>query len=105
MALGTSSNFGNYRGSAKCMIFGHTILSCILHECLHWLLALAFCLVVLLLNWATLQLTGYRLLPPITSTNYFSYLVFWVSLAVISHYIGDDVWRIPFWEMHAWELK
>jgi len=81
------------------MICGYNLLSCTLHELLHWLFALAWCLVVLFLNWVIWRTTTYSILLPISGTNIFWYLGFWVSLSVVSHCIGDDVLPLPFWKV------
>lgn len=77
-------------------IWGIDLAAAWRHECLHWCLSLVLCSAVLFLNWAILRRCGLGLSTAITSTDIFWWLGFWVSLGVVSHYIGDELIRIPF---------
>jgi hypothetical protein len=77
---------------------GHTVLGTVLHEILHWLLALVFVSVPLFLNWAIKRRTTWGYLS-ITSTNILWWLGFVVSLSVVSHCLGDGIIKLPFWEI------
>jgi len=72
------------------------LVAALRHEFLHWCYALVLCLVVLCLNWAISLLLSRGLIVRITTTRIFLWLGFWASLAVVSHYIGDEIIKIPF---------
>lgn len=79
---------------------GHSILGSTVHEVLHWLLASVFVLGALFLNWVISSQKFSALKNLTTSIDTFWWLVFVVSLSACSHYVGDEIIRLPFWEFN-----